>query len=413
MAYAYPAYPESAGYAPQPQSVQNVRCIPQAGAVMPNVPSQIAYADPAAVAAAEQVKARIQAQFIMAATRPRNYNNSRVKILDACRRPAFAAKVEYSKPVGNSSISGPSIRFAELALREWGNIDYQNTVVYDDDHCRRINIVITDLETNTTFSSSVVVIKEIERKSSKGREVISERKNSYGETVYLVKATDDEVMTRQQALISKALRNEGLRLIPQEIIEEAIEVARDTREANIKQNPDAARNKISDAFAALGIMPSELEKYLGHPLSQCSANEIADLQAVYTAVKSGDAKWADYISDDEEAKEKALSKAEELKEKLRRRKEAAQKQAQPKASAEKPQPQASAPQPSNGASDPHADVRRMLRDNLGDLGLGLTDAEAEEWSKRNFGKGLAELSEEEIYAADQIARAEIKTLDRM
>lgn len=62
--------------------------------------------------------------------------------------------------------------------------------------------------------------------------------------------------------------------------------------------------------------------------------------------------------------------------------------------------------------DPHSEVRRMLRDNLGDLGLGLTDAEAEEWSKRNFGKGLAELSEEEIYAADQIARAEIAALDK-
>lgn len=431
MAYDYPEYsddygippefggyedlPKGGGYSPQAATPVNVRRVPQNSMPpmpMTSTPSQITYADPAAVAAAEQVKARIQAQFLMADARPRNYLNSRSRIMQACQRPAFAAKVEYSKPVGNSSISGPSIRFAELALREWGNIDYQNTVVYDDDHCRRINIVITDLETNTTFSSSVVVIKEIERKSSKGREVISERKNSYGETVYLVKATDDEVMTRQQALISKALRNEGLRLIPQEIIEEAIVTARNTLKANIKQNPEAARNKMADAFTALGIMPSELEKYLGHPLSQCNADEIANLQAVYTAVKSGDAKWADYISDDEEAKERALSKAEELKEKLRRRKEAAQKQTQTKASAEKPKPQASAAQPSNGASDPHAEVRRMLRDNLGELGLGLTDAEAEEWSKRNFGKGLAELSEDEIYAADQIARAEIAALDK-
>ena len=426
MAYDYPEYsddygippefggyedlPKGGGYSPQAATPVNVRRVPQNVApIMPSTPSQITYADPAAVAAAEQVKARIQAQFLMADARPRNYLNSRSRIMQACQRPAFAAKVEYSKPVGNSSISGPSIRFAELALREWGNIDYQNTVVYDDDHCRRINIVITDLETNTTFSSSVVVIKEIERKSSKGREVISERKNSYGETVYLVKATDDEVMTRQQALISKALRNEGLRLIPQEIIEEAIVTARNTLKANIKQNPEAARNKMADAFTALGIMPSELEKYLGHPLSQCNADEIANLQAVYTAVKSGDAKWADYISDDEEAKERALSKAEELKEKLRRRKEAAQKQTQTKASAEKPKPQASDTQTPNAS---HSEALRILRDNLGAYGLGLNDAEAEKWSKDNFGKGLAELTEEEIYAADQIVRAEIAALDK-
>lgn len=417
MSYDYPnypdngyGYPESAGYAPQPQPVQNVRRIPQGGAVMPNAPSQITYADPAAVAAAEQVKARIQAQFLMADARPRNYLNSRSRIMQACQRPAFAAKVEYSKPVGNSSISGPSIRFAELALREWGNIDYQNTVVYDDDHCRRINIVITDLETNTTFSSSVVVIKEIERKSSKGREVISERKNSFGETVYLVKATDDEVMTRQQALISKALRNEGLRLIPQEIIEEAIEMARNTLKANIRQNPEAARNKIADAFTALGIMPSELEKYLGHPLSQCNADEITDLQAVYTAVKSGDAKWADYISDDEEAKEKAISKAEELKEKLKRRKEEAQKKAAAKA--KKPQEQESAPQPTDESTpDPYAEARRILRDNLGDYGLGLNADEAENWSRKNFDKGVDELTPEELIEADTIVRKEIAERD--
>lgn len=420
MAYDYP-YPEypgdydgaqtSGGYTPQVPSAPNARRIQPNGGAMSGVPSQISYADPAAVAAAEQVKARIQAQFLMAASRPRNYDDSRVRIMKACCRPAFAAKVEYSKPVGNSSISGPSIRFAELALREWGNIDYQNTVVYDDEHCRRINIVITDLETNTTFSSSVVVIKEIERKSSRGREVISERKNSFGETVYLVKATDDEVMTRQQALISKALRNEGLRLIPQEIIEEAIEISRNTLKTNIRQNPEAARNKMSDAFAALGIMPSELEKFLGHPLSQCSVDEIANLQAVYTAVKSGDAKWADYIGDDEEAKEKALSKAEALKEKLRKRKEDAQ-QAKAQTGTVK-QPTSAQPRQSAQTPDPYFEQRRMLRDNLGELGLGLNTAEAEDWSQKNFGKAISDLNESEIYAADQLARREISERDSL
>ena len=79
--------------------------------------------DPAAVSAAEAAKARIQASFIMAFKKPRNSDQARDSILRACKRPIFAQKVEYSKPVGGRKITGPSIRFTELALREWGRRD--------------------------------------------------------------------------------------------------------------------------------------------------------------------------------------------------------------------------------------------------------------------------------------------------
>jgi hypothetical protein len=262
-----------------------------------SLPSSVSYVDPAAVAAAEAAKARIQAAYIMAMQRPRSYDQSRIKILEACSRPAFAEKVEYSKPVGGGKpIVGPSIRFAELALREWGNISYENQVVYDDDLTRRINVVITDLETNTTFSASIQLAKTVERKNATGREVVSERINSYGDKVYIVKATEDEIMTKQSAAVSKSLRNEGLRLIPQDIIEEAIERARETVKRRDKADPDAARKKLADAFAGLRIMPADLEKYLGHPLGQTSPAELQDLRSIYQTIKDGEAKWSDYVS---------------------------------------------------------------------------------------------------------------------
>lgn len=259
--------------------------------------SAISYADPAAVAAAEAAKARIQAAYIMALQRPRSYDQSRIKILEACSRPSFAEKVEYSKPVGGGKpIVGPSIRFAELALREWGNIAYENQVVYDDELTRRINVTITDLETNTTFSASLQINKTVERKKAEGRDVLSERINSYGEKVFLVRATEDEIMNKQAAAVSKALRNEGLRLIPQDIIEEAIERARETVKRRDKADPDAARKKLADAFAGLRIMPTDLEKYLGHSLAQTSPAEIQELRSIYQTIKDGEAKWSDYVS---------------------------------------------------------------------------------------------------------------------
>jgi hypothetical protein len=109
-------------------------------------------ADPAAVAAAETAKARIQSAYIMAMQRPRNEDQARVRILEACKRPAFAARVEFSKPVAGRRSKGPSIRFAELALREWSNIISDVQVVHEDEKIRRVKITAIDLETNASFS---------------------------------------------------------------------------------------------------------------------------------------------------------------------------------------------------------------------------------------------------------------------
>lgn len=288
--------------------------------------SAISYADPAAVAAAEAAKARIQAAYIMALQRPRSYDQSRIKILEACSRPCFAEKVEYSKPVGGGRpVVGPSIRFAELALREWGNIAYENQVVYDDELTRRINVTITDLETNTTFSASLQINKTVERKKTEGRDVLSERINSYGEKVFLVRATEDEIMNKQAAAISKALRNEGLRLIPQDIIEEAIERARETVKKRDKADPDAARKKLADAFAGLRIMPTDLEKYLGHSLAQTSPAEIQELRSIYQTIRDGEAKWSDYVTPQEEEPSSAAKdskrKIHDLKQRMKQEKE--------------------------------------------------------------------------------------------
>lgn len=378
----------------------------------PNTPAVQSHIDPAAVAAAESVKARIQAQYLVALSHPRSYDQSRFRVMEACRRPAFADKVEYKKPVGKTTITGPSIRFAELALREWGNIDYANTVIYDDEMNRRINVVITDLETNTTFSSSIQITKTVERKDNKGRDVISERINSYGEKIYIVKATEDEILTKQAAMISKALRNEGLRLIPQEIIEEAIDIARLTQQKDVSSNMDEARKKISDAFGGLGIQPKHLEEYLGHPMSMCVPAEITDLRAIFNAIKNGEAKWNDFVSEDEDVRGGALQSAkanlDALKNKLASTGPAVQPAPQPEAVAETPTAPAARPKEAEAIKD----LRRILADTLGELGLGLSQKEAEARIQKQYKKGVYDLTLIELQDAITVANTELKKRDK-
>jgi hypothetical protein len=260
--------------------------------------------NPSAIAAAEAVKAQIQSAFIMALQRPRDILEARDRILRECSRPGFAEDAEYSKPIGREVITGPSIRFAELAIREWGNVDVQTQILFEDESVRRLRVTVTDLETNSKFGRDIVIKKTIERKSKRGRDgdVIGERKNSYGERTYILRATDEEMYTKEAAWLSRIIRNEGLRIIPSDIVSEGLKIAKQTRENNAAQDPDAAQKRIVDSFSSIGIRPSDLARYLEHDIAKIGPKEIEELRKIFAAIKDGDVKWIDFI-----AEKKAIS----------------------------------------------------------------------------------------------------------
>ena len=252
--------------------------------------------DPSAFAAAEAARARIQAAYTIAIQQPRDELDCRAAILHACSRKSFADKAIYSKPVGGKAIKGPSIRFAEHALRCWKNIDVQTCVVYEDDAVRRVSVRVVDLENNSSFGKDIQIKKTVERKRAGDREVVGQRENSFGQPVFIVKATEDELLNKENAQISKVIRNEGLRLIPDDIVTEAMEHCSATIQKDTAADPDAALKKICDAFAEkLHVSPSMLAAYLKHPVGQCSPAEIENLRMVYSAIADGSATWADYM----------------------------------------------------------------------------------------------------------------------
>jgi len=263
-------------------------------------PSQSLIAtDPAAIAAGEAAKARIQSGYIMAYQKPRDSMESRDRILKACRRSEFAGKAEYERPVGGKTIKGPSIRFAELALREWGNVMTEVTTLYEDRNIRRVRVSALDLETNAQFTRDVQIKRTVERRSKNNREddYISERTNSYGKTVYILVATDEEMYTKESAWVSKVLRNEGLRLIPTDIIEEGMAAARKTVAERATKDPEGEKKKLLDSFSSLGISPKELQKYIKHTLDILTPPELIKLRAVYQSIREGESVWADYVNE--------------------------------------------------------------------------------------------------------------------
>lgn len=247
-------------------------------------------------ALAERARAEVQSRYIMADRRPRNIEQVRVRLLEHCRRPKFAARAEYAKPVGGQKVRGPSIRFVETALQEFGNVLPASQITYDDDFRRIVQVSVTDLERNITYYDDATAEKFVERRNPKdGDEILGSRQNSYGTTTYKVRATEDDFANKMASAVSKKTRNLGLRILPADIVEEAMEVCRETVATKDAQDPSAARRQIADAFAAIRVMPLDLDAYLGHPFDQASPAELGELRAAYSAVRDGEAKWVDLV----------------------------------------------------------------------------------------------------------------------
>lgn len=248
-------------------------------------------------AIAERAKAEVQARYIVAMQRPRDIDEVRIRLLSHCKRIGFAERAEYAKPVGGTKVTGPSIRFVETALQEYGNVEPDSYVTYDDDDRRIYRVTMTDLERNITYHEDALIEKVIERRSPKrGDIVLGQRENSSGGTTYRIKAQagDAELENRFAAEISKRTRKLGLRILPIDLVEEGVAQCRRTLQGG-DQDPAAARKKITDAFAEVGVMPKDLERYLGHPIASSSPAELADLRTVYRAVKDGESSWADLL----------------------------------------------------------------------------------------------------------------------
>jgi hypothetical protein len=325
--------------------------------------------DAAAVAQAARAKAIIESRLVIALQRPRKWPDVRIKLLAECKRPGFPESAWYQ--VENRG-EGLSIRFAEAAMRCMGNVSVDTTTVYDDDGSpgvagrRVLYVEVHDMESNYPIGKAITIMKQVERKQPRGREVIRERLKGNGEKVFIVRATEEELLGIENSHVSKTIRGAALRILPGDIKDECeAEIVRALREG-IAADPGAALKRVCDAFATMNVMPSELAEYLGHDVDKSMPAEIAGLRGLYTALKNGETTWAQAI----EAKATApKSRTDALAEKL----------------GAKPAQQAGAPAPAAAATAPRSAEQEAVENE------GAAAARRQESAKMNpHGMGTPE-----------------------
>lgn len=256
--------------------------------------TQVQTRETAATAVAAQAQAMVQARYILAMKNPRDLDKVRQDMLKECQRPRFAQVAKYHKPIGDG-IDGPSIRFTEMGIRCMRNIETTTFTILDDEDKRIVRVCVNDIEANVPYSQDVTVTKTVERRNSKGYTVFGERLNSKGYKVYIVKATDDDILNKQNALISKAVRTLGQRLIPGDITEECMDKVDEIINKKITEDPDAEKRKVFDSFASIGVTVDQLKKYLGSDASNLTPKELTTLRSLYNAIKEGETTWKEVM----------------------------------------------------------------------------------------------------------------------
>lgn len=219
-----------------------------------------------------RVVAEVKAQVLMARQFPRDEQMAAEKILRECARPTLADAAVYTFPRGKETVTGPSIRLAEVLARNWGNCTFGYEVLERRQDNRGVGYSVIrayawDLETNMYIS------RQFELKHWR-----TTKNGGY-------KLTDDRDIYELEAnMASRRIRACILQMVPGDVTQIAVAACRKTASSGLaeKMADKEQREKLISAtvriYERMGISLADLEDYLNAKKQDWSADHMLRLK---------------------------------------------------------------------------------------------------------------------------------------
>jgi hypothetical protein len=220
--------------------------------------------------------AEVIAKLQVAKSFPRDEATAFDRIIKACKRAALAKAAEYSYPRGKETVSGASIRFAEVIAAAWGNIEYGIRELSNKDGESEMEAYCWDLETNV-LSSQKFTVKH-ERSTKFGAKILTDQRDIYENNANLA---------------ARRMRGRILAIIDGDIIEKGLAMCRATLRGDVSNIP-ARIEKMIPEFAKFGVTADHITKRLDKKLDKITADDLSDLIAIYNSIKDDFSKPSDW-----------------------------------------------------------------------------------------------------------------------
>ena len=269
----------------------NNQAVEQAENKFPNVPQTAAIPTDninqgTTIIESQRAIAEAQGKLIIAKKFPRNEFEAYKRAMEACQRPKLAEKAFYQFSRGSSSVSGPTIRFAEELARCWGNIDYGIKELSQDDGKSEMQAFAWDMETNTISSQNFTNphIREVGKQSV---QLPSQR----------------DIYENNANMGARRLRSRILAVLPADLVEDAIEMCKRTLAGKSDVPLIDKVKKMVAGFAKYGVTQEMIEKRLGHTVEAVSPDEFVEYVGIFNSLKDGMTKVAEWFDAPKEANE--------------------------------------------------------------------------------------------------------------
>lgn len=221
-----------------------------------------------AVASAGEI-ARVQAQLVYAANRPRNEMKACERMLNSFQRPSLAEVSVYQYARGGTDIKGLSIRAAEAMAMAWGNMDFGLREIEQKSGESTIEAFAWDLETNVRRSITFRVPHY--RDTKRGRMKLEDSRDIY------------ELVANNGA---RRVRACILAVIPRDIQDSVIDQVNETMRARVDISPERIKNMI-EAFGGYGVTKEMIETRIQRRIDTITPAQMVGLINIYNSLKDG------------------------------------------------------------------------------------------------------------------------------
>lgn len=194
----------------------------------------------------------------------------------------IAAACEWRLPRAGKTLTGGSIRLAEIVASAWGNMRIQCRIGREESDYITVQAAGHDLENNEAIS--------IEKR----RRIRDKNGNRYN---------DDMITVTVNAAMSIAFRDVVFRLVPRALVKPIMDAAKKTALGDIKTLPER-RTRMFAAFKAIGVAEKQICEHLKivGP-DDVTLEHLADMNGIYTAIQDGETTAAAVFAPPEQPKQ--------------------------------------------------------------------------------------------------------------